>query len=448
MTRRSLADLVAATPPDRDRYVDFLRAASILVVMFGHWTMAVVERRDGAWRTTNLLAEVPGLWPLTWLLQVMPVFFFVGGFSNLVTLDSMARRGAGYAEFAASRSWRLLKPVLVLLAIWLPLVSLAQETQLLTRDDLRVVSGAVSQPLWFIGIYLIVTALAPPMRRLHRAFGVAVPVALIAAAAAVDVIRFTQGAAAIGYLNFGFVWLYAQQLGFFYADGSLTRASRLTFLIGAVAGVAALWGLTSPGPYPRSMVGLPGEAISNMNPPTVCLVALATWQVGLLMLLRDAGRRLLERAGLWAAVILGNSVIMTLFLWHLTALLIVAVIAIPGGFPQPAVGSGAWWLARIPWFVMLAVVTTGLVTLFGRLERPGAGATCRGSGSTVWLASVAIALLIAGICGFAVSGLHDFAVPAGRALLGVPVSPLIDASALLAGAVLFRLSRTGVWEGR
>jgi len=448
MARRSIADLVAATPPDRDRYVDFLRVASIVVVMLGHWTMAVVERRDGAWYTSNLLAEVRGMWPLTWLLQVMPVFFFVGGFSNLVTLDSMQRRGAGYAEFAAGRSWRLLKPVLILLAVWLPLVTFGQVMELLDRETLRIASGVVSQPLWFIGIYLIVTALAPPMRRLHRAFGVAVPLVLIAATAAVDLVRFTRDVQSIGYLNFAFVWLYAHQLGFFYADGSLTRAPRAILAAGAVAGVAALWGLTSLGPYPRSMVGLPGESISNMTPPTVCLVALTTWQVSLLMMLRDGGRRLLERARLWGLVIIGNSVIMTMFLWHLTALVIVVALAIPAGFPQPLVGSAAWWLARIPWYAMLALVTSGLVFLFGRFERPGAPAAVRAGAGATAVASVAATLLIVGICGFAVSGLHDFVSPGGRALLRIPVSPLIDLSALLAGVALFRLSRTGVWEGR
>ena len=38
----SLDGLVAATPGDRDRVVDFLRAASILAVVLGHWMIATV----------------------------------------------------------------------------------------------------------------------------------------------------------------------------------------------------------------------------------------------------------------------------------------------------------------------------------------------------------------------------------------------------------------------
>ncbi len=33
-------DLAEATPGERNRYVDFLRAASILVVIFRHWLVA------------------------------------------------------------------------------------------------------------------------------------------------------------------------------------------------------------------------------------------------------------------------------------------------------------------------------------------------------------------------------------------------------------------------
>ena len=63
------ASLAAATPPGRDRYVDLLRVASLGVVIAGHWLMAVpVSGPDGGTRITNLLALVPELRPVTWLL--------------------------------------------------------------------------------------------------------------------------------------------------------------------------------------------------------------------------------------------------------------------------------------------------------------------------------------------------------------------------------------------
>ena len=43
----------------------------------------------------NVVGVTRGLWLLTWVLQVMPLFFFVGGFSNAKTYESMRRRGRG-----------------------------------------------------------------------------------------------------------------------------------------------------------------------------------------------------------------------------------------------------------------------------------------------------------------------------------------------------------------
>jgi hypothetical protein len=99
----SAASLAAATPPGRDRYVDLLRVASLGVVIAGHWLMAVpVVGADGGTRVTNVLALVPRLQPITWLLQVMPVFFLVGGFAHATALASIRRRGGGYPDFARS----------------------------------------------------------------------------------------------------------------------------------------------------------------------------------------------------------------------------------------------------------------------------------------------------------------------------------------------------------
>lgn len=439
-THDGIADLVAATPGSRDRFVDFLRAASIAVVMLGHWSMAVVGYRDGAWELGNLLTYFDGAWLLTWVFQVMPVFFFVGGFSNMVTLDSLERRGVGYAAFASSRTWRLLKPVLVLLAIWLPLAAILQVTNTVAPNELRAPTTVVTQPLWFIGIYLIVTALSPPMRHLHRQFGVKVPVALVLGACAVDLVRFAGGVSAIGYLNFAFVWLFAHQLGFFYADGSLTGVRRTTLATGAVAGIAALVVLTQLGPYPLSMVGLPGESISNMNPPTICLIALTVWQVSAIMFLRRRVSTWLQRPRVWGAVIAANAMIMTMFLWHLTALMLAAIMFLPRGFPQPAIATTAWWLLRPVWLAILCGLTALFVILLGRFERPvrTSGSETGGTGPA---AAVAVTFVIVGICGFAVSGLVDPIFPNGRRLIALPVSPLINIFALATGAVFFRISR-------
>lgn len=73
-----LRALAENTPAERNRVVDLMRVFSILVVIFGHWLMAAVMVEDGELVEGHLLSIATWTHPLTWLLQVMPVFFFVG----------------------------------------------------------------------------------------------------------------------------------------------------------------------------------------------------------------------------------------------------------------------------------------------------------------------------------------------------------------------------------
>jgi hypothetical protein len=84
---RSLDRRVAATPAGRDRTVDLMRAVSIAVVVIWHWAGSVTHRRDAEIVMPNPIDQVPLLWLATWVGQVMPVFFLVGGFANLAAWD-------------------------------------------------------------------------------------------------------------------------------------------------------------------------------------------------------------------------------------------------------------------------------------------------------------------------------------------------------------------------
>ncbi len=79
----------------------------------------------------------------------------------------------------------------------------------------------------------------------------------------------------------------------------------------------------------------------------------------------------LQRPRAWAAVIGASTMIMTMFLWHLTALMVVGIALLPAGFPQPEVGTAGWWLLWPVWLAILCVVTALFVLLLGRFERPG-----------------------------------------------------------------------------
>ena len=84
------------TPDSRNRYVDFLRAVSILAVVFGHWLMAAPQMVDGELSVEHLLVVAPWTQVATWVLQVMPVFFVVGGYANAASWESASRAGTGY----------------------------------------------------------------------------------------------------------------------------------------------------------------------------------------------------------------------------------------------------------------------------------------------------------------------------------------------------------------
>jgi len=421
--RPSAATLAAATPDDRDRWIDFLRALSIAVVVIGHWLVAVVVWRDGRVEGFNALERIGGLWMVTWVLQVMPLFFFVGGFSNLVSIRAAHRRGIGYGGFLHGRVIRLMRPTGVFLAITVVVVATLDALNL-ADDVVFPVATLITAPLWFLGVYMIVIALAPMMVRLHDRFGWGVLAALVAAAVAVDIVRFAGGVSAVGYANFPIVWLLAHQWGFVYADGRLTTArGRLL----AAAGLGSLIALVSLGPYPLSMVGLATDEFSNMDPPTLAIVALTMWEIGFALVTRSAVARWLRRPRPWTAVVGVNAVIMTAFLWHLTVLVIAIGVLYPIGFPQPEVGTAAWWSWRPIWLLCLAIILTVFVATFGGIERRGLLRPRREVSAipgSAALAAVAAVTTLVGVLGFAVGGLHQVFSPTGTDLIVMSVNPI------------------------
>lgn len=74
-----LAKVAHNTPASRDRAVDVARLTALVVVMFGHCALLLATIDSGGLRIGNLLGAIPALAPITWLVQVMPLFFLAGG---------------------------------------------------------------------------------------------------------------------------------------------------------------------------------------------------------------------------------------------------------------------------------------------------------------------------------------------------------------------------------
>jgi hypothetical protein len=415
--------LAAATPDTRDRFVDLLRLGSIVVVVVGHWMMADLVVGPNGLRAGNSLQAMPAMQPLTWVLQVVPLFFFCGGIAHAHVL----RRPHPYGAFLASRTGRILPPMLAFLAVWSSF-AVAVELGGLDGGVMAVALRVVTQPLWFLGVYFGVIAAAPGMHRLHQRHGWRVLGVLAAVVALTDLVRFATANPTLGALNVAAVWLGVHQLGFAYADGSLGRRQAKALFVG---GLATMGALLIAGPYPVSMVGMPGASVSNMNPPTAALAAQATWLVGLAVLARPALDRWLQRPRVWLVVVAGNGVVMSLFLWHLTGLFAVEIAGRALGVHTPPAGSAAWWTALPVRMLAAAAVTAALVVAARRAEHPRPALPSGRSGAAPFAGLVAA---LAGTLILSATGLAGLVDGHPGHLLGVPVTAMSGLVLLVVGS--------------
>lgn len=72
------AEVQANTPVTRDRAIDVIRIASLVGVVVGHTIMATSTIRDDVFVWSNLLTASVAFQALTWVFQIMPLFFFAG----------------------------------------------------------------------------------------------------------------------------------------------------------------------------------------------------------------------------------------------------------------------------------------------------------------------------------------------------------------------------------
>ena len=414
------------TPPTRDRYVDFLRAVAISAVVCGHWMIATIQRTPHGIAIGNVLSHQPGLRPLTWVFLVMGVFFVVGGFSTRRTIEGAANFDAG--AFLAGRVERLLRPTLVFVTVWIA-AAVALRSAGVDARLTHAIARIAAQPLWFLAVYLVVTLIAPSQLALHRRAPALLVVVLPIATVLADVLRFEHVAPGVAVLNYLFVFAFAQELGFHLSSGwdRVTRSTALAVSAGA-AGVLLV--LVILGPYPVSMVGLPGARVSNMSPPTLCILLLTVMQTALFTVLRPVGQAWLAGRRAWIATVAANAGIMTIFLWHLSAAAVVGALLYAGDV-LPAPGTRDWWLLKIPWFVGCLALLAGFVLAFVAVERlPAWTGAQRGR---VLLRSVGVVLAVRGFAGFALTGFDHVFTAGGSAFLGARLSPFVDVVLLVGG---------------
>lgn len=458
---RQLAEL---TQPERERYVDLLRALAISLVVLGHWTDIVIAYdRSGHLTGYFTLSELRPAYPLSWIFQVIPVFFLVGGFANAASLNSHRARGGTPTEWLLDRSSRLIRPTTLLL-ITLAAGSLLASSLGTDQAEIGLAVSFATIPLWFLTAYIAVLALTPIMYALHRRYGFVVPLVLLALVAGGDLGRLFGNSRLSGG-NFLSGWLVIHQIGFAWYDTHAAAATggsakggprswrgglfahrlpqgRPVAVALVMVGLVALLLLTVVGPYPVTMLNLPGERLNNASPPSLALLALATLQLGVILLLRRRAERWLRRRDPWLAVVGMNSIILTIFLWHLTAVLLLAgALNTVHWLPAPAVDTVRWWAWRLPWLLALTVTLAALVAVFGPVEaRSGHHLRKQDGDRKGRLAAVRAVLTAAGyaavVLGLLINTMEGTSAPGP---LGIPPIALVI---YLIGAGALRLLRS------
>jgi hypothetical protein len=360
---------VENTPASRNRVVDIWRVAALLIVVFGHWLAASVwVQPDGTVTVMNTLEWIPYAAWATWLVQVMPIFFFVGGYANAATLQ---KRTANRRSWMTNRFRRLYAPAVPVLIVW---TAVALGLRAFVDHDL-LYSGVLNAtiPLWFLAVYLTLIALAPISYALWKRWGLATVVALVVGAVAVDIARYQFEIGWIAWLNLLFVWGAVHQLGYWWhtrkaADTPLPHKSAITL---SVVSLGILIAVTWFGVYPVSMLDIPGTSLDNATPPTTAILLLGLVQVGIILATAPQVERFAFRRRVWRMIVGTSGLMMTIYVWHLTSLTLViagATYAFGGALLTIEPGTAMWWSTRIFVFVILIGVTAALHVPFARFE--------------------------------------------------------------------------------
>ncbi|WP_197381494.1 acyltransferase family protein [Mycolicibacterium mengxianglii] len=423
-----LSELTAATPTarQRDRAVDVARIGALLVVMFGHCALLLATIDSGGVRIGNLLGALPALAPVTWVVQVMPLFFLAGGAAGAYGWHA----GSPWGSWLFTRAQRLCRPVFWYLAFWT--VALLVTRLVLGAESADALGRESVALLWFLGVYLVVLAFVPALTHMRTWRSVAVVlVALLSVTAVIDAIRFAVGTPEAGLANFLVGWLIPVVIGVAYARRLIGPQIALGL---AVAVFAAQLVLAATGPYEVALVVTGAEHTSNVTPPTLMLALHCTWMSFLFVAAAGLLNRWAARPRVWRAVAAGNGGAMTLYLWHIPAIAIATFSLHAVGLDAYNVhAAGFGWLLALRELVF-GVVMAVLFRLLSPLEHrrlPGwdapvraAGARSTAAGALICLAGVAVVALaksgLAGVAGWTMLGCFVAAAVAARVCAAPP----------------------------
>ena len=355
----SAAEIAQRTPVDRDRAIDVIRIVSLIGVVAGHTIMATSIIDNGVFRWGNLLTTSVVFQALTWVFQIMPLFFFAG----VAASAGSYRSGTSWGGWLLKRCTRLYRPVFYYLVFWAAALLVLKPP--LPIHVYEPIAGISTQLLWFLGAYVLVLAAVPllaritTLRRLVAAVG-----GTYALVAVVDAIRTNDHSwSALGYANF-VVWLIPGMLGVAYRRQLLTAAAALRVGLAMLAvNVALVW----VGPYELSLVGIETQHLKNMMPPSLLLAGHAIMMCAFAIAAAPAISRWAARPQVWRLAVIGNTGAMTLYLWHMPALLGMHLAFDLAGLPRYP-GQPHFLVLSVYQLTIMAALVAGLFLLLRPLE--------------------------------------------------------------------------------
>ena len=422
---------VLAASAGRDRVADAVKALALALVVVAH-NLAWTVNPDGS--VTNTLEAAPNLFPLTWVLQILPLFFLLAG--------SGLRRHAGAVTTMSvvKRIDRLVTPAVLLLLVTAVLSALLSQV---AGSTIGQYAGLLPMQLtWFLGVYLMVVAVSSLLAKMTRWWHFALMLVVIAIVDALRVAISEQ----IGWVNLLLVWAYFAALGLQLPK--LRELPRSILAVGALGSAGLAVAAVVFGPYSAALVttaACPG--LSNLAPPTIVLALAGTAQICVLLLLRPMLERMLRSDRRWIPVAVFSSRAMGIYLWHMLILSLCVGVAISFTLAPPPLGPGWWGLHLVVFTIVITVVwlisptllrlSDSVITALSSLVPDGVSNAIRSLPPTVVAWAAAIVGVVMALA--SESGLSDLLTP--RLVIGLPYVPAAALLIVVSAAALSRAAQ-------
>ena len=436
------------TPVGRDRSIDAIRAYGLIIVVAGHYIMGIVQWNRNVPHLGNTLSSSISLQAITWIFQVMPLFFIAGGAANYISWKSAQAKQTPYAVWLWKRAHRLLSPALVYLAVMIALGALI--TPNTNREMGRVLLNISTQLLWFLGVYIVTTALTPFTVKLYENFKLASVLIWLALIAFCDYAHLAGTSfAPISLLNFISVWAMVSQFGYAFEKNKINPKTVSAIFVATFT--LEIW-LVATFPYPISLVGMPTDTVSNMAPPTLVLAlhSISIW--ALLSIFKNRINQLCQSVRVWKLVVGANMAAMTIYLWHIPVIMFLTVGSHLLGYDRNAIlidgrpypGNGFWW-QTLPFLIVCGFLVYWFVQIAWSIEHirikwwQGDASNVHKNPIRNAMAILGVFLIGTGLLAVAGTGLHQF--PNGtQELSGVSFANGQAAVIFMLGIVVARLA--------